>query len=137
VRAAVIVERAAAGFFSIFQSGFAMGSLAGVYPMIDAPNEARDWRCYEPQASDSVQALAQAAGRDPEEFLYDFMLEQDGKAALNYPIMNYSDGNLDGERAMMVRLGPARMVFSIRGAESLSESCMKWMSGGAKRQRER
>ena len=69
-----------------------------------------------------------------EDYVY---LGSDGKLHGTRGTQWHSDGNLDGERAMMVRLGPARMVFSIRGAESLSESCMKWMSGGAKWQRER
>lgn len=56
---------------------------AGMYPWRDEqPN-------YLPQADDSVQALADAAGVAPLEWLYDFMLGQNGQALVYLPMANY------------------------------------------------
>ena len=85
VKATVLGEVEAAGFYSVFQSKFAMGALSGVYPMIDAPGSAKDWRNFEPQPTDSVEALAERSGQASIEWMYDFMLEKDGRSALIYP----------------------------------------------------
>ncbi len=57
---------------------------------------------YEPAPESSVAAQAAAMGRDPEDLCYDWMLEEDGKAILNRPLLNYADGNLDAIREMVV-----------------------------------
>lgn len=58
---------------------------AGMYPWRDEqPN-------YLPQADDSVQVLADAAGVAPLEWLYDFMLGQNGQALVYLPMANYLD----------------------------------------------
>ena len=49
---------------------------------------------YEPEPGWSVLARAEAAGRDPLEFLYDLLLEQDGRAILVWLSTNYLDGSL-------------------------------------------
>ena len=85
VKATVLGEVEAAGFYSVFQSKFAMGALSGVYPMLDAPGSAKDWRNFEPQPADSVEALAEQSGQASIEWMYDFMLEKDGRSALIYP----------------------------------------------------
>ena len=50
---------------------------------------------YEPGADESVLAMAEAAGVSPEEFAYDVLTGDDGTGLLYFPVLNYSDGNLD------------------------------------------
>ena len=50
---------------------------------------------YEPTKDDTVAAVATRAGRDAFEFLYDLMLEDEGKAMFLIPALNYSDRNCD------------------------------------------
>jgi N-acyl-D-aspartate/D-glutamate deacylase len=63
------------------------GALGEVYPL-------RDGAHCEPDPSESVLATAQAAGRDPLEYLYDLYLEGDGRAVLSWFLTNYFDGDL-------------------------------------------
>lgn len=77
--------------------------LDGLYPMEDHPGLPADWRSYEPQSErDSVTALAERDGRDPLEWLYDYMLRYDGHSSLYYPMMSYGNGNLDAIGDMMM-----------------------------------
>ena len=55
----------------------------------------REGFSYEPTPADSIQALAEAAGVSPEEYAYDLMLEGEGGGFIYFPVLNYSDGNLD------------------------------------------
>ncbi|MEP5938803.1 MAG: D-aminoacylase [Erythrobacter sp.] len=50
---------------------------------------------YEPDATASVNARAQAKGVDPQEYAYDMMCADDGTGFIYLPILNYADGNLD------------------------------------------
>ena len=59
-----------------------------MFPLGDPPN-------YEPTPDESVLALARAKGVTPQEFAYDALLEQDGKALLFVPVAAYAQGNLD------------------------------------------
>ncbi|AIJ45648.1 amidohydrolase [Comamonas testosteroni TK102] len=60
-------------------------NFAGMYPWRgEEPN-------YLPQAGDSVQALADAAGLPPLEWMYDFMLGREGQALVYLPMANYLD----------------------------------------------
>jgi N-acyl-D-aspartate/D-glutamate deacylase len=56
---------------------------------------------YEPGPERSVAALAAAEGVDAESKLYDLLLEDDGRALLMYPALNYSHGNADATYEMM------------------------------------
>jgi N-acyl-D-aspartate/D-glutamate deacylase len=60
----------------------------------DVPN-------YEPQAGDSVAALARRLGREPLDVAYDLLLEDDGLGLLYVPLLNYGDGNLDAAGEML------------------------------------
>ncbi len=75
-----------------------INSLIGAYHKMfelgDPPN-------YEPDPKDSLGARARALGIDPEELAYDALLGDDGRAFLYFPMLNYSEGNLDAVRTML------------------------------------
>ncbi|MEO1648261.1 MAG: amidohydrolase family protein, partial [Pseudomonadota bacterium] len=48
---------------------------------------------YEPDESASVNARAQAAGVDPQEYAYDMLCRDDATGFIYLPILNYADGN--------------------------------------------
>ena len=50
---------------------------------------------YEPDATASVNARAEAAGIDAQEYAYDMLCADDGTGFIYLPILNYADGNLD------------------------------------------
>ncbi|MCZ8277045.1 MAG: amidohydrolase family protein [Acetobacteraceae bacterium] len=56
---------------------------------------------YEPPPEKSVAAMAAARSMDPAALCYDMMLEKDGRAILNRPILNYADGDLTAIRNMV------------------------------------
>ncbi len=56
---------------------------------------------YEPPPEASVLEQAKLLGRAPEELCYEWMLEEEGRAILNRPLLNYADGNLDAIREMV------------------------------------
>ncbi len=56
---------------------------------------------YEPDEESSIAAMAARAGRDPLDLAYDQLLEDDGRALLYVPLLNYSDGNLDAAGEML------------------------------------
>jgi N-acyl-D-aspartate/D-glutamate deacylase len=57
---------------------------------------------YEPPPSRSVAAIAAPTGRSHWEVLYDLLLADGGRELLNAPILNYTDGNLDAAREMLM-----------------------------------
>jgi len=57
---------------------------------------------YEPGPERSLTAIAAATGRSPLAVAYDAMLEEDGGGLLYVPILNYSDGDLDAAREMLL-----------------------------------
>ncbi len=65
-----------------------------LFPLMDSPD-------YAPAAADSVAARAAAAGRDAEEWLYDWLLEDDGRALIYAPVYNYASGDLAAVHEMM------------------------------------
>lgn len=75
-----------------------INSLAGAYNKIfelgTPPN-------YEPDPKDSFAARAQALGVDPNELVYDAMLQDDGKAFLYFTMHNYTEGSLENVRTML------------------------------------
>ena len=92
VKAKVLAETVA------YDNQFAeyMGTqLHRIYVLGNPPN-------YEPGPESSVAHLAAADGVEIESKLYDLLLEDDGKALLIFPIVNYSHGNLDAVRDMLL-----------------------------------
>ncbi len=65
-----------------------------IFPLNDPPD-------YEPPPEASVAARAAREGRDPEQVVYDMLLEKEGRAILYRPIINYADGTLDTVKLMM------------------------------------
>ena len=66
-----------------------------IYLLGDPPN-------YEPGPADSVSGIAAAAGVDKWARLLDLMLAGGGMELLNSPVANYSGGNLDPVREMLL-----------------------------------
>jgi N-acyl-D-aspartate/D-glutamate deacylase len=56
---------------------------------------------YEPLPETSLGAIAAATGRDPAELCWEWMMEKDGRAILNRPIINYADRDLEAVREMV------------------------------------
>ena len=66
-----------------------------LFPLGDPPR-------YEPEPSESVKAIAERGGLRPEEVAYDMLLEQDGKALLYLPLLNYTQGDFEPIREMLL-----------------------------------
>jgi N-acyl-D-amino-acid deacylase len=56
---------------------------------------------YEPSPDTSIISLAEREGRNAEEYFYDAMLEDDGRALFYLPLMNYAERNGDSMLEMM------------------------------------
>lgn len=65
-----------------------------IYPLGEQPD-------YEPDASCKLSAIAAQRGVSPEACAYDLMLEQDGQAVLNLPVVNFADGTLNAALSML------------------------------------
>jgi N-acyl-D-amino-acid deacylase len=61
-----------------------------------------DWTNCEPTADQSVLHRAAAAERDPEDFLYDLLVQGDGTAFLLRTLLGYSDFSLEPVREMLI-----------------------------------
>jgi len=58
---------------------------------------------YEPSGAASVTGIVAARGAGVWETFLDLLLADGGRELLNSPVLNYSDGNLDATREMLVR----------------------------------
>lgn len=91
VRAAMLAEEPRpGGFVQLLRA-----NLHKLFPLGDPPD-------YEPAPERSVTALAAAQGRSTDEVLYDLMLGRDGKELLYLPLLDYSAGDLEAVREMLV-----------------------------------
>jgi N-acyl-D-aspartate/D-glutamate deacylase len=70
-------------------------ALDRVYPMQEPLN-------YEPTSDQSIARLAEAAGREPLEYLYDFLVADDGRGVAVWYGLNYADQNLESTRQMLL-----------------------------------
>ncbi|MGX1168033.1 N-acyl-D-aspartate/D-glutamate deacylase [Bradyrhizobium sp. USDA 372] len=57
---------------------------------------------YEQPPENALGPRARQQGRQPEELAYEAMLSDDGRGMLYVPFLNYSDGNLDATREMLL-----------------------------------
>ena len=62
------------------------GAFDKMYRLGDPPN-------YEPSEQDSILAIANREGREPQEVAYDILLERDGRELIFLPFTNYTDRN--------------------------------------------
>ncbi|MBZ6377549.1 amidohydrolase [Pacificimonas flava] len=75
--------------------GVGLANWAGMYPLgFEAPD-------YEPDASRSVAALAEAQGRAPEEVALDHLLERGGRGLIYMPFLSYGYGSLAASHEML------------------------------------
>jgi N-acyl-D-amino-acid deacylase len=65
-----------------------------MYVLGDPPN-------YEPEAADSIAALAERAKVAPAEYCYDYLIGADGKRMLYFPVTNYVHGDHDVVHTML------------------------------------
>jgi N-acyl-D-aspartate/D-glutamate deacylase len=66
-----------------------------IFPLCEVPD-------YEPPRQASIAAQAARLGCKPEELAYDLLLEDEGRALLYLPILNYSNYNLDDTHEMLL-----------------------------------
>jgi N-acyl-D-aspartate/D-glutamate deacylase len=85
-----------------------------MFPLGDPPN-------YEPDAATSIAAQAKHAGRDPLDLAYDVLVEDDGRAFLYLPSLNWADGNLDAVGEMLS--APHTVVGLADGGAHVSTIC--------------
>jgi N-acyl-D-aspartate/D-glutamate deacylase len=74
------------------------GRLIGRFELMHELGDPPD---YEPDPSNSVEAMAARLGRRPEDLVYDMLIADEGRALLYLPILNYADGNLDAVGEML------------------------------------
>src|SRR5918992_1103312 len=67
---------------------FMAGSFHKMFPVGDRPD-------YEPDANNSIAAIAQRGGRTPQAVALDELMSRDGKGLLMLPFENYAHGSLD------------------------------------------
>ena len=65
------------------------------FPLGDPPD-------YEPHPSTSIAQIAQRAGADVWSVFYDALMADNGHAFVMRPLLNYTDGNLDAVREMLM-----------------------------------
>jgi N-acyl-D-amino-acid deacylase len=95
-------------------AAYMANSLHRIYVLGDPVN-------YEPGPEQSVKALADADGVGVAEKLYELTLEDDGRALLMFPFLNYSDGNGDANYEML--LHPAGAVGLSDGGAHCGSIC--------------
>jgi N-acyl-D-amino-acid deacylase len=96
-----------------------MGLIATYMPHLAFPvGEEPD---YEPLASESIAARAEAAGVTPLEIFYDLMLAFEGEALFLIPYFNYAEGNQDAVYEMLNH--PAALMGLADGGAHLATIC--------------
>lgn len=91
-KARILAQQTGPGFMRLFRL---MDEGRKIWLMTDPPN-------YEPDPADSLNAQALRRGVDPWSYIYDVLLQHDGKALLYTPFANYAENNLDCCRDMIL-----------------------------------
>lgn len=84
------------------------------YVLGDPPN-------YEPSAAESVTGIAAARQADVWETFLDLLLEEGGRELLNAPVLNYSNGDLEATRTMLMH--PATVFGLGDGGAHAGQTC--------------
>ena len=87
---------------------------AHTYVLGDPPN-------YEPSPAESVAGIAAARGIDVWEAFLDLLLVDGGRELLNSPVLNYSHGDLEATRTMLVH--PATVFGLGDGGAHAGQTC--------------
>jgi len=74
---------------------FLLAAADDLYVMGDPPD-------YEPTRETSIGGIAEATGRDPQDLIYDRMLDNDGQAFLMLPLFNYTHGDHEAIREQLL-----------------------------------
>ena len=91
-KARILAEPTGKGFGTMFRL---MDEGRKIWLMTDPPN-------YEPNPEDSLNAQAVARGLDPWSYIYDVLLQNNGRSLLYTPFANYAQNNLDCCRDMIL-----------------------------------
>ena len=91
-KARILAEETGKGFQRLFRM---MDEGRKIWLMTDPPD-------YEPAPEDSLAAQAAQRGQDPWSYIYDRLLEDDGRTLMYTPFANYADNNLDCCREMIM-----------------------------------
>ena len=91
-KARILAEPTGKGFGTMFRL---MDEGRKIWLMTDPPN-------YEPNPEDSLNAQAIARGLDPWSYIYDLLLQNNGRSLLYTPFANYAQNNLDCCRDMIL-----------------------------------
>ena len=91
-KARILEEPTGHGFMRLFRL---MDEGRKIWLMTDPPN-------YEPDPKDSLHAQATSRGLDPWSYVYDMLLQNQGKVLLYTPFANYAENNLDCCRDMIL-----------------------------------
>ncbi len=95
--------------------------LAMIYENYDQTYHLGDPVDYEPSADRSIGHIAKTSGRDPQDVLYDALLERDGRAILMQPFLGYSHGNGDALHDMLTH--PAAVLGLADGGAHCNAIC--------------
>ncbi len=91
-KARILAESTGKGFGRMFRL---MDEGRKIWLMSDPPN-------YEPSPEDSLNAQAVARGLEPWSYIYDVLLQNNGRSLLYTPFANYAQNNLDCCRDMIL-----------------------------------
>ena len=73
---------------------FIISSFHKMYRLGDPPN-------YEPDPSQAATAIAARTGSSPQAVVWDWLMENDGRGIVYFPIFGYADENLDTVRTLL------------------------------------